>query len=67
MLPDEQPGSKQMEVFRAMSGEERWRVAGRLYRSARKMKAAGVRAQHPDWAEERVEEEVRRIFRNART
>jgi hypothetical protein len=31
------------------------------------MKAAGVRSQHPDWPETRVETEVRRIFANART
>jgi hypothetical protein len=32
-----------------MSGQERLRAAERLYWSARKMKAAGLRAQHPDW------------------
>jgi hypothetical protein len=67
MLPDEQPGSEQIEVLRAMSGQERLRAAGRLYWSARKMKAAGVRAQHPDWTETQVEAEVRRIFSNARS
>ena len=67
MLPDEQPGPEQIEVLRAMSGQERLRTAERLYWSARKMKAAGVRAQHPDWLEVRVDEEVRRIFCHART
>jgi hypothetical protein len=67
MLADEQPGSEQIEVLRAMTGQERWRAAGRLYWSARKMKAAGVRAQHPDWPETRVEDEVRRLFSNARS
>jgi hypothetical protein len=67
MLADEQPGSEQIAVLRAMSGQERLRVAEGLYRSARKMKAAGVRAHHPDWPESRVDEEVRRIFRHART
>jgi hypothetical protein len=65
MLADEQPGSKQIEVLRAMSGQERLRVAERLYWSAREMKAAGLRAQHPDWPETLVEVEVRRIFSNA--
>ena len=50
-----------------MSGQERLRMAERLYWSARKMKAAGVQGQHPDWPEARVEDEVRRIFRHART
>jgi hypothetical protein len=67
MLPDEQTGSKQIEALRAISGLERLRVAERLYWSARKMKAAGVRSQHPDWSEERVDDEVRRIFSNARS
>jgi hypothetical protein len=67
MLLDEQIGPEQTKALRAMSGQERLRVAGRLYWSARKMKAAGLRAQHPDWPEDRVEAEVRRIFSNART
>jgi len=67
MLLDEQIGPEQTKILRAMSGQERLRVAGRLYWSARKMKAAGLRAQHPDWPEDRVEAEVRRIFSNART
>ncbi|HXR08273.1 MAG TPA: hypothetical protein VN765_13135 [Candidatus Acidoferrum sp.] len=67
MLQDEQPGTEQIKVLRAMSGQERWLIAERLYWSARKLKAAGVRAQHPDWPEGRVEAEVRRIFSNARS
>ena len=67
MLLDEQPGSEQVHVLRAMSGQERWRVAERLFWSARKLKAAGLRAQHPDWPETRVQADVRRIFSNARS
>ena len=67
MLTDEQPGAEQIKAFRAMSGQERLGVAERLYWSARKMKAAGLRAQHPDWPETRVQDDVRRIFSNARS
>ena len=67
MLPDEQPGSEQIQALRAMSGQERLRVAERLYWSARQMKAAGLRAQHPDWPEARVEAGVRRLFAHARS
>ena len=67
MLPDEQPSPEQVEILRAMPGERRLRLAERLYWSARKMKAAGLRAQHPDWPEDRVGAEVRRIFLDART
>jgi hypothetical protein len=67
MLPDEHPSSEQLRIIRAMSGQERLQVAESLYWSARKMKASGVRSQHPDWPEARVDEEVRRIFGHART
>ena len=67
MLPDEQSDPKQIEVLRSMPGERRLRLAERLYWSARKLKAAGVRAQHPDWPEDRVNAEVRRIFLDAGT
>jgi len=67
MLPDEQDSAEQIKIFRAMSGERRLRLAEQLYWSARKMKAAGVRAQHPDWSEEQVNAEVRQIFLHART
>ena len=67
MLPDEQPTPEQIAALRAMPGQRRLRVAEMLYWSARKMKAAGLRSQHPDWPEERVNAEVRRIFLHART
>jgi hypothetical protein len=62
MLPDEQLTPEQIEIFRAMPGEEKLKPAEQLYWTARKLKAAGVRAQHPDWTEEQVNEEVRQIF-----
>jgi hypothetical protein len=67
MLPDQQPSPEQTAILRAMSGEKRLKLAERLYWSARKLKAAGVRHQHPDWPEEKVEDEVYRIFLHART
>jgi len=67
MLTDEQPSPKQIEILRAMSGERRLRLAEQLYWSARKLKIAGLRAQHPDWPDDRLNAEVRRIFLHART
>jgi Rv0078B-related antitoxin len=67
MLPDEQASPEQIAALRAMTGQERLRLAQQLYWSARKMKTAGVRAQHPDWSEAQVEAEVLRIFTHART
>ena len=67
MLPDEQPGAEQIAALRAMSGQERLRLAESLYWSARRLKAAGVRAQHPDWTEAQINEQVRQIYLHART
>ena len=67
MLPDEQASPDQITALRAISGEKKLRLAEQLYWAARKMKAAGLRAQHPEWTEVRVNEEVRQIFLHART
>jgi hypothetical protein len=67
MLPDEQPSPEQIQILRAIPGERRLRLAEQLYWSARKLKTAGLRAQHPDWSQERVDAELRHLFANART
>ena len=67
MLPDEQPSAKQIEILRKMSPERRWRAAHQLYWTVRRHKTAFLRGQHPDWSEERLKDEVRRIFLNARS
>ena len=67
MLADEKTSPEQIELFRAMTGERRLQLAEQLYWSARKLKLAGLRAQHPDWTEAQLNAEVRRIFLHART
>ena len=67
MLPDEQASPAQINILRAMPGEKRLALAEEIYWTARKMKAAGLRAQHPNWREEQVKAEVNRIFVNARS
>jgi hypothetical protein len=67
MLADEKSSPEQLEIFRAMTGQRRWQLAEQLYWSARKLKLAGLRAQHPDWTEEQLNAELRRIFLHART
>jgi hypothetical protein len=67
MLADDRPTREQVAALRAIPGEKRLRLAEQLYWFARKMKAAGIRHQHPDWPEERVNAEVTKIFLNART
>jgi len=65
VLPDEQASPEQIAALRAIPGEKRLRLAEQLYWAARKMKAAGLCDQHPDWTEEEVCEQVRQIFLQA--
>jgi hypothetical protein len=67
MLADEEMSPKQIEILRGLSGEQRLRIADQLYWTAREMTAVGVRARHPDWSEEQVKAEVRRLFLHARS
>ena len=67
IIPDDLPSSGQIEAYRALSGEKRVQISGQLYWVARKMKAAGLRYQHPDWPEDRIKSEVTRIFLDARS
>ena len=53
---------RQIEIFRAMSAEEKLNAATRLYWSARELKAAGVRRAHPDWSDEQVRRSVSDAF-----
>ena len=49
-----------------MTPERKLRVALRLYYSARELKAAGLRAQNPNWTEDEVQAKVKDIFLNAK-
>ena len=64
-LPDDAPDPEQMRRFAAMTPDERWTVARALQRTAREVKGAGVRAEHPEWTDEQVLAEVRRQFLRA--
>ena len=65
MLADEQTSPEQFALLRAMPGERRLQLAEDLFWSARELKAAGIRNQHPDWSEKKVTAEVNRIFLHA--
>jgi hypothetical protein len=58
---------EQERIFQAMEPEKKLRVAQMLYYSARQLKAAGLKAQNPDWTEEKINNRVREIFLYART
>ena len=50
-----------------MTPEQKLHVALDLYHSAKELKAAGLRRQHPDWSTEKINQKVREIFLYART
>lgn len=52
----------QTQVIRAMTMEQRWRVAQSLYATARAWKAGAMRALHPELNEADIREAVRRSF-----
>ena len=54
-------------ALRRMTGAQKLRAAAHLYWTARKIKAAGLRAQHPDWTEEQIQQKVKEIFMHAVT
>jgi hypothetical protein len=58
---------KQKRIFQSMKPEQKLQIALRLYYSAKDLKAAGLRAQNPDWPEEKILNKLRSIFLHART
>ena len=54
------------QVFRGMTGAQRLQIASDLFRSARRMIASHLAAEHPDWDDERIQQETsRRISHGA--
>lgn len=58
---------EQERIFQAMAPEKKLRVAQMLYYSVREFKTAGLKAQNPDWPEEKIKDRVREIFLYAGT
>jgi len=57
----------QHSVLRRMTPGQRWQAARRLYWTMRRHKTAFLKSRHPDWSQERIEREVRRLFLHARS
>ena len=47
-------------ILRTKTGAERLQIAFGMYKSARRMLTSMLTADHPDWSEEQVREEVGR-------
>jgi hypothetical protein len=67
MLADEQTSPEQFAIYRRMTPGRRLEVAEQLYWSARHLKTAWLRAQHPDWSDEQVAQAVTQNFSHARS
>lgn len=50
----------QVEGFRRMAPAQKLRMLADLYHAGIRLKAAGLRMQHPDWPQERLLFEARR-------
>ena len=48
------------EILKSKTPEERIRMGFECNRTARKMMAAGLHAQHPDWTPEEIQREIAR-------
>ena len=57
---------RQIERLKAMTPGERWQAAKQLYWSMRRLKAAYLRSQHPEWSEQEVARATRDAFRYVR-
>lgn len=57
---------EQSEIYKAMSPARKLELAGRFYLASRHLKAQGLRMQHPDWPEERINDRVKELFLYAR-
>jgi hypothetical protein len=60
MIPELTP--EYIAILRRLTGAEKLRAAAGLYWFARRLKAAAIRQQHPDWTEDQVQDRVKEIF-----
>ncbi len=52
----------QREIIRKMTPAQKFAIARELYDTAWEIKRSALRAQHPDWTDEQVHAQVKRIF-----
>ena len=57
----------QDQIYRSMSPAEKLRASMQMYWSSRKLKAAWLKGQHPDWTAEQVNKAVNEAFFDARS
>lgn len=55
-----------LKIIRGLSAAQKLKAAEEMWEAAHQLKAAALRAQHPDWTEEEVQRAVREAFLYAR-
>jgi len=53
---------EQVQVFKAMSPADKLSLAADFYFASRHLKSQGLRAQHPEWPEEKIRQRVKELF-----
>ena len=64
MTPQE-GSQKQIELYRAMTPQQRLQISFELHELTRTLVRQGIRFQHPEWDDPQIEQEVMRRFRLA--
>jgi len=59
--------AEQKKIYRSMTPGQKLDVSMKLYLSAKALKTAAIKEQHPDWSEEKIKKLVNDIFLYART
>ena len=62
---DDELTPEYVAALRRLSGRQKLQSAVELYWAARELKAAALRRQHPEWAEDQVQQKVKEIFLHA--
>lgn len=63
----EVPHPLQVKAWQAMGGSGRLKLAADLRRQTRGWKRDALRAQHPVWTDDRIDEELARIYLRGNT
>ena len=59
--------SEQKKIYQSMTPAQKLDVSIKLYQSAKALKTAAIKEQHPDWSEEKIKKLVNDIFLYAGT
>jgi hypothetical protein len=67
MHPSETLHPIQVQAWKKLGASGRTQLGIAMRRDARRWKFAALHAQHPDWPEDRLREELRRIYLRGNT